>query len=139
MSVCKYVGRCNSSRCEACNPPAAPELPDDNGWFCPQCGPLEWAPISAEDEIAGVLPRPIIDEDGCCAGCGATCCEMAELRRLLATQGLTIVDAKDRAVLEAMGSVDTTALRMLCDGRGGVQHLYLRIACEAELARREKP
>ena len=34
---------------------------------------------------------PTVDEEGCCALCGATACRMSQLRALLATSGLSVV------------------------------------------------
>lgn len=90
MSECKYVGRCNSSRCDACNPTAAPELPDGE--------PTEqWAV-----ECCHVI------------GDGAHYLEPRVLQRLvrtqLAMQGLRIIDAKDARVLEAVGAIPPVEL-----------------------------
>jgi hypothetical protein len=60
---CKYVGRCNSSRCEACNPRV-----EVSGALWTK-GERSWVRLDA-------------------------------IRALLATQGLSIVEAKDRAVLD---------------------------------------
>lgn|SRR3990172_1739209 len=84
--------------------PKAPELPADVSWFCPQCGPLKWHPLTPEDEIAGVR-WSIIDEDGCCSGCGCTACEWSELVRLLSAHGLHIVSEDERKVLDAAHAV----------------------------------
>lgn len=107
MSVC--IGKDMGCRCQTCDsmldcahsPPAAPELPDhsrsakladvplEHRAFCVYCG-------------LGVG----FDEDACCSQCGNGVESLGKLRSLLATQGLTIVDAKDRAVL---ASAPTTA------------------------------
>ena len=116
------INHCGHARC---NCPAREEegdVSDEREWFCPQCGPM-----------------PTVDEDGCCAECGATCCRMSELRELLATRGLAIVPAADvltaeeRAVLEACATAEVAQLsngwRML-DGDSN------RAVTAAELARR---
>ncbi len=59
------------------------------------------------------------------------------VRALLATQGLSIVDAKDRAVLDAMSQVPDEMLH------NSIEYKYAHEASKpvalAELARREKP
>lgn len=54
-------------------------MSEEREWFCPQCGPS--GPV-----------MPTVDEDGCCALCGATCCRMSELRALLSRAGWVFDD-----------------------------------------------
>ena len=54
---------------------------EEREWFCPQCGVLRLG-VSYD---GGAL-----DEDGCCAGCGCTCCRMSELRAMLAARGYLV-------------------------------------------------
>ena len=81
-----------------------PTEPEEREWFCPQCG------VRAE--------RYCIDEDGCCASCGATCCRLSELRALLAKAGLHLVPEADKASLDAGAEIDTLSLRNLLVLRG---------------------
>src|SRR6187549_3025825 len=75
-----HLSQCASGDCAWCrqslapSPPAAPELPE--GW-------VTVARNQARREIAGDVCMPLV-----------------ALKEILATQGLTIVDAKDRALLE---------------------------------------
>jgi len=68
---------------------------------------------------------------------GETATSLDELRALLATQGLRIVDAKDRAVLEAMSKAPGESLQQNVDDAEITPDWYLALA-KAELARREK-
>jgi hypothetical protein len=67
---------------------AEPTELEEREWFCPQCG------VRAE--------RYCIDEDGCCASCGATCCRLSELRALLAKAGLHLVPEADKRATDAV-------------------------------------
>jgi hypothetical protein len=138
MSVC--IGKDMGCRCQTCDsmldcapsPPAAPELPDhsrsakladvplEHRAFCVYCG-------------LGVG----FDEDACCSQCGNGVESLGKLRSLLATQGLSIVDAKDRAVLEALGSIPSDDIQLALDLRDGMSGHERRMWC-GELARREK-
>ncbi len=113
---------------------ASPE-PMPEGWFCPLCGLLMRGQLSPEDVIAGVKEGSVIDEEGCCAGCGATCCRMSELRALLATQGLAVVDEASAKVLEELADVPGEKLDAVL---GNNAHEWLKRICVRELARREK-
>jgi hypothetical protein len=65
--------------------------------------------------------------------------ELPHLRALLASQGLSIIGAKDRAVLEACAAFPTAALTHDATfSRNEMSDLSLRWT-EAELDRREKP
>jgi hypothetical protein len=68
--------------------------------------------------------------------CGIDLASLGQLRALLATQDLSIVDAKDRAVLEAMSHVPDEMLRNSIEYRHA--HEASKPVAKAELARREK-
>ena len=97
--------------------------PGDETALCPQCG-------------IGVK----IDEDGCCASCGATACTVADVEAMLKGHGMHFVSAKEKsayelfipqdwAVLFAMQDVPDDALENPPPGWGG--------AADAEKARRK--
>jgi len=101
--------------CTCPMPPAAPELPD--GWA--------WEP-----DVGGFVRR-FGKKTGFCVS-------VDMLRRLLATQALTIVDAKDRAVLEALERAPEDWLRWWRQTGGGAgPGSWMQSVGEAELARRE--
>ena len=77
-------GRCTCPECAASSPPAAPELPE--GWaFDTKTESFVWkSNFTSHRQLASLH----ISLERICA--------------LLATQGLTIVDAKDRAVLDGV-------------------------------------
>jgi hypothetical protein len=87
-----------------------------NQWLCPGCG---------------IRPNPGgLDEEGCCTSCGADCCGPEQLLEFLAEQGLHVVTAADKAVLDTMAAVDIEA-----DEERRVAGF--RRVVRAELARRE--
>lgn len=90
-------------------PPAAPELPE-------------------------LMRDRLVDAFNCADGYWFSRHDVDAILRALATQGLTIVDAKERAVLEAMASVKRDALELARDAPGRMGN-----AVRAELARRERP
>lgn len=80
------------------------------GWrrFCTQCG-------------LGVG----CDEDGCCAMCGLDTCDLDELKAYLAAHTLYIVNAKDKAVLDAIDAVTPGDLPNFHPGRAGMDAVYV--------------
>lgn len=85
-------------------------------WFCPICGP------QAES-----------DEDGLCVTCGATVCAFSTLCSTLAAQGLHVVTAAEKAVLDAMcGPTESEYL-----GEDLIGHYRAELLNEAIVARRE--
>lgn len=66
-----------------------PSEPEEREWFCPQCG------------MTGP-EMPVIDEDGCCAVCGATCCRRSELVAHLAKASLHLVAEADKRATAAV-------------------------------------
>ncbi len=134
---CEAEGRCLwpdkcAKREPAPSPPAAPELPE--GWF-PHFDHFRHADArggcgvqfkAGQLHVSEVYVNPE-------APLGFSV-PLAVLSAALATQGLTIVDAKDRAVLEAMASVKQDALELAHDAPGRMGN-----AVRAELARRERP
>ncbi len=107
MSAC-ICGAPDAGVCTCPKPPAAPELPE--GW--------------------SLSPYNDLWHLGCCI-------DLNELRALLATQGLSIVDAKDRAVLEAMSQVPDEMLHNSIEYK--YAHEASKPVAQAEIARREKP
>jgi hypothetical protein len=85
---------------------AQSEMPEGEGvWFCVPC------------EDANVTRS---DEDRCCLMCGIDLVSLGQLRALLATQGLHIVNAKDRAALAEVNRIVTdTEGGGGCRDRGG--------------------
>lgn len=105
-------------------PPASPEpMPEpDNVWFCVGCNDANVTRSDAERW---------------CLMCGVDLCSLGQLRALLATQGLRIVDDASAKVLEA-----SSKLRISKMGLDGVPYIqtdgFATRHAEAELARREK-
>jgi hypothetical protein len=83
------------------------------------------APAATEMPEGHTMRDRLVDAFNCADGYWFSRHDVDAILRALATQGLTIVDAKDRAVLEAWSFV---AESVQASARG-----------EAELARREKP
>jgi hypothetical protein len=107
--------------------PKAPELAtceplEELEWFCPHCGVLRVRLRCAADSYA----TNVIDEDGCCAFCGYTCCRMSEVRTLLSAHGLHIVGEADKRALDA------------CALEGLDHDEWAEQAWNAELARRSE-
>ncbi len=106
-------------------PPASPE-PMPEGWAKPEMG--GWRPVGPT-----ASGEPLFRRDRCCV------ITVAQLRSLLATQGLRIVDDASAKVLEAIRDAEIEIV-------GGVNRQRKRFmfelqehaVCESELARREK-
>lgn len=106
-------------------------------WFCPHCGVLRVRLRCEADSYA----TNVIDEDGCCAFCGYTCCSMSEVRALLSAHGLHIVSEADRKLLDAMAALPTAAVRTYEGTFSNEKHRYeidaqMYALWQAELARR---
>jgi hypothetical protein len=104
-------GRAPCNSCRDCRPVPSPELPEGHA-----------------------LRDRLVDAFNCADGYWFSRHDVDAILRALATQGLTIVDAKERAVLEAMASVKRDALELARDAPGRMGN-----AVRAELARRERP
>jgi hypothetical protein len=158
MSFCRlcgagfeFVGE-HRPGCEAVTPkpPAAPELPEGfharvanqlraqelpDGWTNSYPGGVERRSrnISVDCDADGITTEEHATGYG---GYTSTVwVPMTVLRALLATQGLSIVDAKDRAVLEACAALDEMTPDFWADNTDDI--LLVRLG-KAELARREK-
>jgi hypothetical protein len=70
----------------------------DETTLCPQCG-------------TGVR----IDEDGCCATCGATTCTVAEAEAMLTGHGMHFVSAKEKSAYELFIPQDWAVLFAMQD------------------------
>ena len=86
-------------------------------WFCPICG-----------------PQVESDEDGLCVTCGATVCAFSTLCSTLAAQGLHVVTAAEKAVLDACAAAH---IRTFDDDTFNYRLDDIDAICTAELARRE--